>query len=744
MIKFFKKLGITAASIVLVLMLGLAIDMSITGQSINGISGQITNALSLISTAVQNIWGWITSPNINNVFYVDGFTTANYPGIGVTQTAWSSSTTYPACTAVTSSSVNYISVAQSGNLNITPGSNTAYWWPIPGANSSTQLECAYSIAASFGQANSTVTVIKLGTSTYSGTYNLNNGLLEPTSQYPVNIEGAGRGFNHSPTEIKATSAMQVMLSSPNQSGSLPYNFHVANVNFDGNGLANQCVQIYGQKVGTIEHVGCTNWVYTYSAASPFIIGDSSGTSMYQYHLDDIFVQSQANPQSSWGTGTIGLSGGVPSFTLSTAGSYVYIPNHAYIWGYGNGATPCTSIGTATPTYTGSGPYTLTGVTFSGYSGCSGTVYVTVPDMPAAPYGIEVSLVSDSTFKDLVINGAGWKYGIFYNGSASNIMIHEHVYGGSQTQILDGHSNVHFGAELDTITQVGVSSGSGQSLWIGTQLIQTPNPGTIAFAFGSNGGTIDQSTCQNTSTTSNIFSLASNSSGPIAHGGFAGTNVAVIQGQECDTLTYENSFQTALPDAPYNSATPFMVGYAQSTNTWIQLALSSNALTDYYSLSHVVKYSNLPVASMVPGATSGTPVIYLVYDCLTAACTAGSGTGIIGVLSDNGTAWSVLTTIGTTSNGSPSVANTTGTVTLGTGSTNHAGTLTSSTTGTILFTFTWGSSFAYPTRGVCHFTDETTSADSVHTTQATPPTPTTLTATGTVVNGDIISYSCSGF
>jgi hypothetical protein len=92
---------------------------------------------------------------------------------------------------------------------------------------------------------------------------------------------------------------------------------------------------------------------------------------------------------------------------------------------------------------------------------------------------------------------------------------------------------------------------------------------------------------------------------------------------------------------------------------------------------------------------------------------------------------------------PTRANVTGTVAVNAGSTNMAGTLTSSTSGPITFTLTWAS-MTYANRAVCNFVDETTNADSVKTTQSTPPTTTTLTATGTTVSGDIISYSCTGY
>lgn len=92
---------------------------------------------------------------------------------------------------------------------------------------------------------------------------------------------------------------------------------------------------------------------------------------------------------------------------------------------------------------------------------------------------------------------------------------------------------------------------------------------------------------------------------------------------------------------------------------------------------------------------------------------------------------------------PAIANTTGTMAVNSGSTNLAGTLTSSTSGTVLFTLTWAS-LSYSHRAVCRFEDETTNADSVKTTQATAPTTTTLTATGIVASGDIVSYSCTAY
>jgi hypothetical protein len=125
-------------------------------------------------------------------------------------------------------------------------------------------------------------------------------------------------------------------------------------------------------------------------------------------------------------------------------------------------------------------------------------------------------------------------------------------------------------------------------------------------------------------------------------------------------------------------------------------------------------------------------------------TLGVDHSIIGCITCANVNTALNTFAGIAGNGSaPAISNGTGTMAVNSGGTNVAGTMTSSTSGTVTFTLTWAS-LAYAHRAVCHFTDETTLTDSVHTTQATVPTTTTLTATGTTVSGDIVSYSCSGF
>ncbi len=64
----------------------------------------------------------VNPANLNNTIYAAG---VNGAGIGVAQTAWSSSLSYPQCAAVAASGLNYLAVA--ANAGVVPGTNSAIW-----------------------------------------------------------------------------------------------------------------------------------------------------------------------------------------------------------------------------------------------------------------------------------------------------------------------------------------------------------------------------------------------------------------------------------------------------------------------------------------------------------------------------------------------------------------------------------------------------------------------------------------
>jgi hypothetical protein len=369
--------------------------------------------------------------------------------------------------------------------------------------------------------------------------------------------------------------MSYVVSTPDQSGSAPYNYSLENISIDGGGLATGgCASILGNKVFTIQHIGCTNWNQTSSSAIPILIGGTHFNT-YQGLINDIFVQG--NGGNSLATVTASGSGTGPSlsFTVSAGGSYKLVPNQVWLIGFSNGQLPCATMPTGyTITTTGSGPYVITGITATGGSGCAGPYYVQVPDIGAEVAGIEFENLTDSTMDHLVVNDAGYTYGIFYNGGSSNVVNHEHVYGGSKYLVSDYYKDSHFGEEPDSALDVAIFTGGGaswDSTMLTTQSAVAPNSGVIMFeqrAASSANFQIINSTCPNASTSANVFSLAANGSGPIAHGGNFGS-IFVLNGTECDTLTTENSISGSVPQVdvwfPTNAgATGIAIGTAANT------------------------------------------------------------------------------------------------------------------------------------------------------------------------------------
>lgn len=527
-------------------------------------SGGTTPALSLDS-AIQ-LPGTLVGTSLNNWAYVDGFTSALYPGIGQAQVAFAS-TNEPLCQAVSYSAANYIAVA-TGNGATTPGTNSAVWYPVQNANTPTQLDCAFYYTAAANQTAGRASALMFGnTISFSTDYATSIGLLEPIL-YRVSLIGVARGFNGGPTQIKSNYG-GIMLDGQEvvSPTSLPYDFDIENIDFNANNIATACIRAYGFKVSHWEHLSCHNWIAT-STQAPITIGDGTApyyNGGYQNYFDDLFVSGSGNNSSQWATVTVSTAGGVPSFTVTGGGTYTYSTSHVLFWGFSQGANPCTVMGTLTPTWSGSaGNYTLSSISASGFSGCAGPYYIQVPDISPAGYGIEVSLMTDSTFKDMVVKSAGWQRGIFYNSNSSSVMIHDHVYGGSEWLISENSGNSHYGEEPDTPTYVAIETESAGATWTDTQLTQggggPPGTGTIGFFAYNNNGNIIQSTCPNTSTSANVFSLVLlESTGPVAHGGNYG-NVNVVNGQQCDTLTSDNSFAGKL-NLPASTTTyaPLNVG-----------------------------------------------------------------------------------------------------------------------------------------------------------------------------------------
>jgi hypothetical protein len=647
-------------------------SVSGTANQINS-TGGATPVLSL-DPAIQ-LPGTLVGTTINNRYYVDGFTSALYPGIGQAQVAFAS-TNEPLCQSVSYSGSSYLAVA-TGNGAVTPGTNSAVWYPVQNSNTPTQLDCAFYYIAAANQTAGRASGLLLGNVvSFSSPYVTNIGLLEP-QLYMVNLKGIGRGFNGGPTQIKSGGSA-IMLSIPDKPTniSLPYDFELEDLDFNGNGTAIGCMQLYGFKVSHLAHLTCHGWSPTTSQPAPVIIGDGSSpyyNGGYQNFFEDIFVGDNPNAPSSWATVTASGTGTTLTFNISGTNSYYYPPKHVTLAGFSNGSKPCSTVGTISTTYTGSlGSYTLTGITMSGFSGCTGPYYVTVPDIGPTPYGVNFSLMTDSTFKDIVVASTGWSIGLFYNAD-SGTAIHDHVYGGNQVEINDSGTVNHFGTEPDTPTYIAIQSSGTGSTWSNTQFAEggggPPSSGVIGFYMPTNIGNISQSSCPNSTTTANVFSLVMNSSGPIAHGGNFG-NISVMGGEECDTLTNEYSFTGKLNlPASTTSYAPVNLGAGAAPSAPVNGDLWTTSAGLYAQIGGATvgpfgtgggtTTNALTMNNSGSGATSGTTfnggtAQTLSYNTLGAAPLAnpvltGSGSGLYkGYGVDSGAANAYVVTLGDTS------------------------------------------------------------------------------------------------
>jgi hypothetical protein len=685
-------------------------------SSVSGTANQIdvatptsTPALSIDPTF--QFPGTASGISFDNIHYADGYSTVQYPGIGVANAAWSSGA-YGACSSVNYSNAstawsvtsNVITVTVANGLlagqlviftsptfnsgtpttltviqtglsgtqfeastsqgngsateagtakanylavgtttGVTPGTNSAVWYPVQNSGTPTQLDCAFYQMAALAVAQGGNVTLRFGDNTFSAPYITNIGLYEP-SFFLVNLEGTYTGYNSPPTSIQAGNSGYYIVTHGDiaNASSSPYGWHVSNIAFDANNLATGCISSGAYKLSLFENLYCHNMPKNGSSIVPFKLGDGSPPSGfqgggYQNIYRNIFVNGQGNSLSSWATVTPTWTGSTFTFVIGGTNSYVNPPTVAVIVGHQSSGTavfPCTTMGTLTPTYTGTGPYTLTGITVSGFSGCSGSYLAYVPDMSNIPYGIEISAQTDGDIYEMQVANTGWKYGVFYNGDSSNTIYHTHVYGGvNQVQVFDGNQNSHIGEEFDSVYDIGAQSNNAGASWTSSSMVQggnaAMNPDVIEFYFPNNGGSIQNSFCNNTSTSGNAFALAADTtSGIFAHGGSFGP-INVQNGQECDTLTAENSFANRLNlPASTTSYAPLNLGAGTAPSAPVNGDLWATSLG---------LYSQIAGATVGPYVSSANPVL------------TGSGSGLFkGYAVDTGSANAYAIALGDTS------------------------------------------------------------------------------------------------
>jgi hypothetical protein len=385
----------------------------------------------------------LASP-INNVVYADG---VNGAGIGVAQTAWSSATAYPQCTAVSFSGGNYLGVAASSN--VTPSTNQATWYPVPNAATPTQLDCAFYLAASQvgGGAGS---ALRLG----PGTYLSNIGLVEPTVTVPgwpiVNIYGHGRAV----TTIKLNT---------NNGDGFPFlylpktsvNYAFASFNWEGftvdaNYNSTGAVGIYGAQQYMLKDLIVADAADGSDHEIEF--GDSTDT-LHGWTFEPDLENIDLGTFKGFGTGAIiasTVASGVPSFTVTAGGSgYTSADTKAVLAGTSDFGRPCSSMGTTTATIVSG---VITGIS-STATGCVAPLYTIVYSGPNINYGYKFSNTSDSKFISGMTNGGvGWIAGMYLSNITSQMEIYKYHPESVMTGVQNYGGAALYSLQCDTVFQ----------------------------------------------------------------------------------------------------------------------------------------------------------------------------------------------------------------------------------------------------------------------------------------------------
>lgn len=480
----------------------------------------------------------------------------------------------------------------------------------------TQLDCAFYSLIAAGHAST----LRLGN---NSPYQTCAGLVEPPDGPLISIVGEDTGDNAFPSEIQqkggcTPSSGAVIYKYGTATGtSTPYSLLLSNFNIDANNLAN-AIYVAGTKVGHIEHIHARNAIGP--TAIQFGQSGISGTdaSSYQMFFDDILYQGSGNGIGSWATLTPTQSGGTPSIAVGTGGTYTNSNPPAYLFGFGAGANPCTVMGTATAVMSGTGPYSVASVTLSGFSGCSGTMFAYVPDLNSAiQYGFYTDAVTDSTFKDIVVAGAGSVAGI-YEGGGDNTWIHSHPYGAMP--ILEEHANAStwIGPELDSpihygMALIGAVAYKGQV--IGATLVwggqNHPNNGAVGFYSAGNLINLYGSVCNGVIVNSgNNWNLLAGTNGPISTStGSVFLNGTVINAQQCDTLATANTLSNLSVSGTVLSSSDTILPNASATSGNPLYQTSSLMDSKFWdgSVSQTVGWQ---WQNLLPGGTTPTAVLNL--------------------------------------------------------------------------------------------------------------------------------------
>jgi parallel beta-helix repeat protein len=424
----------------------------------------------------------LVSP-INNVVYVDG---VNGAGIGVGQSAWSSSAAYPQCTAVSYSGGNYLGVAAS--TDVTPGTNNAIWYAVPNGATPTQLDCAFYTAASKVGAGAGA-AMRLG----PGTYLSNIGLVEPTVTVPgwpiVNIYGQGRAV----TTVKLNSNNGdgfPFLYLPKTNVSYAFaSFNWEDFTVDANYNSTGAVGIYGAQQFTLKDMIVADAADGSDHEMEF--GDSTDT-LHGWTFEPDIENVDLGTFRGFGSGayaTATVTGGVPSFTIVNGGAgYSSADTQVILGGTSDFGRACSSAGTTTATINGSG--VVTAIT-STATGCVAPLYPIIYGGPNVSYGYKFSNTTDAKkITNMTNGGVGWIAGMYIADIDTALKIYNyHPESVLQGALILGSADF-YSSQCDTVFQYCFNIQGGGTINFHSPFFEWNNPnmtGSRDYLFLNQGG-----------------------------------------------------------------------------------------------------------------------------------------------------------------------------------------------------------------------------------------------------------------
>ena len=313
------------------------------------------------------------------------------------------------------------------------------------AGGTTALDCAWIAATAFATANSVSPIIHLAPGE-----NDTCTTLSTTAPWRPSIMGNGMYGSVIKQTCSATTPTVFYGCSTGTSDANPS--HIERVTIDANNNAPQALAYFAHNLSFLDHIvargasGQNNFVQLGSTSC------SAGTtgSTFQVNVNDIYVDGKGTGPANWAAGTVTISGGTPSVSITSGGLYNHQNPPGYLIGYGAGANPCSTMGTVTVnTAASSSQWTVSSVTLSGFSGCVQGVgaYIYIPDMPPAKYAVDMQFFTDSVVGMLVTNGVGQTASI-HNANSANTFSGAHPYN-SYVGIQDDSGGNWYGVDCDS-------------------------------------------------------------------------------------------------------------------------------------------------------------------------------------------------------------------------------------------------------------------------------------------------------